>query len=81
MLAHRFCVSTKGGTGEGGWGHPQGDMHTWWLQGLTVKGPWLGPGGPPLALTAWTSLENTTCKGLVSGKEGCFGTERVYESR
>ena len=21
------CVSRKGGTGGGGWGHPQGDMH------------------------------------------------------
>ena len=27
---------------------------------LGVKGPWLGLGGPPLALTAWTGLENTT---------------------
>ena len=25
--ARRFCVSRKGGTGGGGWGHPQGDMH------------------------------------------------------
>ena len=25
--SHRFCVSRKGGTGGGGWGHPQGDMH------------------------------------------------------
>ena len=24
------------------------------------EGPWLGPGGPPLAQTAWTGLENTT---------------------
>ena len=23
----RFCVSRKGGTGGGGWGHPQGGMH------------------------------------------------------
>ena len=22
-----FCVNRKGGTGGGGWGHPQGDMH------------------------------------------------------
>ena len=22
-----FCVSRKGGTGGGAWGHPQGDMH------------------------------------------------------
>ena len=26
--------------------------YTWWLLGLAVKGPWLGLGGPPLALTA-----------------------------
>ena len=25
--ARWFCVSRKGGTGGGGWGHPQGDMH------------------------------------------------------
>ena len=24
---HWFCVSRKGGTGGGGWGHLQGDMH------------------------------------------------------
>ena len=23
----RFCISRKGGTRGGGWGHPQGDMH------------------------------------------------------
>ena len=33
---------------------------TWWLLGLAVKESWLGPGGPPLTLTAWTGLENTT---------------------
>ena len=29
MLAHRFCFSRirVHGTGGGGWGHPQGDMH------------------------------------------------------
>ena len=26
----------------------------------TPKRPWLVPGGPPHALTAWTGLENTT---------------------
>ena len=26
---------------------------------LGVKGPWLGPGRPPLTLTAWTGLETT----------------------
>ena len=33
---------------------------TWWLLGLAVKAPWLGPGGPILALAAWTGLENAT---------------------
>ena len=27
MLAHKFCVSRKGGTGGGGWCHPQGAVH------------------------------------------------------
>ena len=27
VLACGFCVSRKGGTGGGGWDHPQGDMH------------------------------------------------------
>ena len=30
--------------------------YTLWLLGLA---PWLGPGGPILALAAWTGLENT----------------------
>ena len=27
MLANRFCISRKGGTGGGGWGHLQGAVH------------------------------------------------------
>ena len=27
VLVRWFCVSRKGGTGGGGWGHPQGDLH------------------------------------------------------
>ena len=27
VLACRFCVSRKGGTGGGGWSHPQGAVH------------------------------------------------------
>ena len=33
---------------------------TWWVLGLAVKAPWLGQGGPILALAAWTGLENAT---------------------
>ena len=35
-------------------------MCTWWLLGLALKESWLGPGGPPPTLTAWTGLQNTT---------------------
>ena len=27
VSARWFCVSRKGGTGGGGWGRPQGDLH------------------------------------------------------
>ena len=54
-----FCVSRKGGTGKGGWGHPQGDMHMVAAR-LGCEGPWLGLGGPPPTLTVWVGLENTT---------------------
>ena len=45
---------------------------TRWLLGLAVKESWLGLGGPPLALSAWTGLETllSPCRGLVSGEEG-----------
>ena len=31
---------------------------TWWLLGLAVKAPWLGPGGSILPLATCTGLEN-----------------------
>ena len=58
-LVHGFCVSRKGGTGGGGWGHCRLTC-TWWLLGLALKGPWLVLGGLLPTLTAWTGLENTT---------------------
>ena len=66
MLACRFCVSRKGGTGGGRTGGGEtggsgtGGGGTGEVGGLAAKGPWLGPDGPPLALTEWTGLENTT---------------------
>ena len=27
VSARWFCISRKGGTGGGGWGYPQGDLH------------------------------------------------------
>ena len=47
-----------------------GMLCTWWLLGLAVKGPWLGPGEPPLALTAETGLENTTFSLQGVGQQG-----------
>ena len=66
MVAARLgCQSAMVGTG---WANScSGCMHvthrvtcTWWLLGLAVKAPWLGPGGPIPALAAWTGLENAT---------------------
>ena len=46
-----------------------------------MKEQWLGLGGPTPVLTAWTGLEDTPSRGLVSGKGGCLGCERVYDDR
>ena len=56
---------------------------TWWLLGLALKRPWSVPGVPPPTLTAWTGLETllSPCRGLISGKEGCLGSEWVYGNR
>ena len=53
---------------------------TWWL---AVKGPGLGLSRPPLTPTTWTGLENilSPYKGFALGKEGCLGSERVYDNR
>ena len=60
-----FCVSRKGGTGDGGWGHPQGEMHMvaakHGCQGTMVEDlPWLGPYVQILTLAVWTGIENAT---------------------
>ena len=65
---------------------PQGDRHVVAARlGLALKGPWLVPGGPPPALTAWTGLEKH-CSHLVEGwflarkaawaLSGCMATDR-----
>ena len=63
-----FASAERVGQGEVG-GVTRRAAYTWWLLGLVVKGPWLGLGGPILALDAWTGLENTTLRGFSSGKE------------
>ena len=45
---------------------------TWWLLGLAVKAPWLGPGAwANSGLAVWTGI---------SGREGCLGSEWVYDN-
>ena len=57
-LACWFCVSRMGGTGGGGWGHPQGDLHM--LAVVAVcRNVLVGTGSPILALFAQIGLENT----------------------
>ena len=67
ITAH--CVHhQKGWTGDGGWSSLQGDIHMVAARPGSEKGPWVGLGGPPLSLTAWTGLENTThLVGVVTG--------------
>ena len=48
----------KGRDRGGEWGHLQGDMHMVAVR-LGFETSWLVPSGPPPALLAWTSLENT----------------------
>ena len=53
----------------------------WWLLGLAVKVPWLGPCRPILALATWTGFESTTLTlSFLVGKaawtlSGCMTTE------
>ena len=82
MLACGFCVSRKGVTEGGGWGHPQGDMHMVAAK-LGFERAVVWTDGPPLTLTAWTGSENTTFTLQRAGfwQEGCLGSERVYGNR
>ena len=52
-----FCVSRKGGTGDGGWGHPQGEMH---MVAAELGCQRLGPYVQILTLAVWTGIENAT---------------------
>ena len=51
------------------------------MLGLAVKVPQLGPGGPILALAAWTGLEMllSLCRGFISDREVCLGSEWVFD--
>ena len=74
MLVSRFCISRMGRTGEVG-GVTRRVFCTWWLLGLAVKVPWLGPSEPILALAAWTDVESATVT------TGNLGSGRVLDNR
>ena len=77
MLAGRFCISRKGGTGEVGVkGEGEGVLVA---ARLGCKRSRFVPGWPSLTLTKWTGLLSP-CRGVVSGKEGCLGSEHVYDN-
>ena len=48
-------MSRKGGSGEGGWGQLQRDMHVVAAR-LGCQSTKAGTGGPRLALAAWTGF-------------------------
>ena len=63
IVSVRLCVGSASAE-RVGQGEVGGLIHrvtwTWRVLGLVVKQSWLGPGWPPLALSAWTGLQNTT---------------------
>ena len=67
------ALAERVGQGEVG-GVTHRVLCTWWLLGLAVEGPWLGTGGPPFALTAWTGLEKLLSPCMVR-----LGSEQVCE--
>ena len=74
LHTHGFCISIrKGGTGGGGWCHLQGAVH---MVAARLGWDWVGHFPPSLHGQAYKTLPSP-CRGLVSGKEGCLGSERV----
>ena len=58
------------------------DMHMVVPIGLAVKAPWVVSGGPTLA-SCMDRLKkhcsHLVARGLISGREGCFGSEQVFD--
>jgi len=71
----------KGWDTGGGWGHPQGDMHmvAARLEKAMVGTKWAT--SCPDCMDKLRKHHSHTCRGLVSGEEGCLGSERVYDNR
>ena len=79
MLVHKLCVSKKGGTGGGGCCHLQGDMHmVAVVAGCQRAMVWAGWANSHPGCMDRTQL--SPCRGFISGKEGCLGSEQVYDN-
>ena len=75
-----FWISRKGGTEGGGWGHPQGDVHVVDSR-LGCEKVMVGTGwatSHPECMDKLTKHYSVLVGGLISGKEGCLGSEWVY---
>ena len=84
IILRRFCMNRKGGTGESGWGHPQGDM--------PIVARWHAHGSccdwNAMVDTGWSNscLGHTNVvrkyylhlAGFISGSEGNLGSQRVF---
>ena len=88
MQKHGLCVSRKGdteggGTDGGGWGHPHGDVHMVAVRlGLerAIVGTRWATTSQPDCMDRLKKHYSHLCRGLVSNKEGCVGSERVYNN-
>ena len=79
----RFCIN-NGGTGGSGWGHLQGNMYMvaarLGCESVIVGTKWATHRSDCMERVRkhHSHLVGGWCRGLVSGKESCLGSERVY---
>ena len=81
-LVHRFVSAERVGQREVG-GFTRRVTCTWWLLGLAVKvmvgTKWST--SHPDCMDRLTKHYSHLVGGLISGKEGCLGSERVYDNQ
>ena len=82
-LVSRFCVSRKGGTGGGGWGHPQGAVHMAAAR-LGCKRTMVGTGWANSRLGCMSKLRKCYSHhsgGSILAGKPFFGSKRVFANR
>ena len=68
----KFCVSRKGGTGGGGWGHPQDAVHTVAAR-LGCKRAIGWGNSRPGYINRFSHAQ-----GVDFGREGCLGSKQMF---